>query len=247
MRLRGRNSAEPQFILHSITLNLRVFLCQYFSDTLYSVCENCTIYLIRHGETEWNVEKRMQGHADSSLAQKGLEQARRRAESLKHIQFAAFYSSDLLRAKRTAEIIALDHQLTVTTSELFRERHFGPHEGQLVKDYDAELTALLDKRLQLTDEELDKYELFEGYETDEKVAIRFVKILRELATAYLGKTIGVVTHGGALRVLLRRFGYASHTQLRKGSVENVAYIKLESDGVEFFVKDTEGIELGQVG
>lgn len=83
--------------------------------------------------------------------------------------------------------------------------------------------------------------------TDEKVATRFENILRELATAYLGKTIGVVTHGGALRVLLRRFGYVSHTQLRKGSVENVAYIKLESDGVEFFVKDTEGIELGQVG
>lgn len=208
--------------------------------------KNCTIYLIRHGETEWNVEGRMQGHADSPLTQKGLEQARRRAESLKHIKFAAFYSSDLLRAKRTAEIIALDHQLTVTTTEKLRERHFGPHEGRLVKDYDLELKELLDKRLQLTDEELDKYELYEGYETDEKVATRFVKILRELATAYLGKTIGVVTHGGALRVLLRRFGYASHTQLRKGSVENVAYIKLESDGVDFFVKETEGIVLGEI-
>ena len=208
--------------------------------------KNCAIYLIRHGETEWNVEGRMQGHADSPLTEKGLDQARVRAESLKHIQFAAFYSSDLLRAKRTAEIIALDHQLTVTTSELLRERHFGPHEGRLVKDYDLELKELLDKRLQLTDEELDKYELYEGYETDEKVATRFVKILRELATAYLGKTIGVVTHGGALRVLLRRFGYASHTQLRKGSVENVAYIKLESDGVEFFVKETEGVMLGEL-
>jgi len=207
--------------------------------------KNCTIYLIRHGETEWNVEGRMQGHADSPLTQKGLEQARRRAESLKHIQFAAFYSSDLLRAKRTAEIIALDHQLTVSTTEMFRERHFGPHEGQLVKEHDAELKDLLEKRLQLTDDELDKYELYEGYETDEKVATRFVKILRELATAYLGKTIGVVSHGGALRVLLRRFGYASHRQLRSGSVNNVAYIKIESDGSDFFIIETEGIDLGE--
>lgn len=208
--------------------------------------KNCTIYLIRHGETEWNVEGRMQGHADSPLTQKGLEQARRRAESLKHIQFAAFYSSDLLRAKRTAEIIALDHQLTVTTTEMLRERHFGPHEGQLVAEYNQQLKDLLDKRLELSDDELDQYELFEGYETDEKVATRFITILRELATAYLGKTIGVVTHGGALRVLLRRFGYASHLQLRQGSVQNVAYIKLESDGVDFFVKETEGIVLGSI-
>ena len=188
----------------------------------------------------------MQGHADSPLTQKGLEQARQRAESLKHIQFTAFYSSDLLRAKRTAEIIALDHQLTVTTTEKLRERHFGPHEGQLVKDYDVELKKLLDKRLHLTDEELDRFELYEGYETDEKVATRFIAILRELALAYLGKNIAVVTHGGALRVLLRRFGYASHLQLRQGSVQNVAYIKIESDGVDFAVKETEGVVLGEI-
>ncbi len=241
-----------QIVLLAYTLSSRYVTDVYDIQShdylvLYTrAVKNCTIYLIRHGETEWNVEGRMQGHADSPLTQKGLKQARERAESLKHIKFAAFYSSDLLRAKRTAEIIALDHQLTVTTTEMFRERHFGTHEGQLVKDYDAELKALLDKRLQLTDEELDKYELFEGYETDEKVATRFVKILRELATAYLGKTIGVVTHGGALRVLLRRFGYASHTQLRKGSVHNVAYIKIEADGTDFFVKETEGIELGEI-
>lgn len=208
--------------------------------------KNCTIYLIRHGETEWNVEGRMQGHADSPLTQKGLEQARRRAESLKHIQFAAFYSSDLLRAKRTAEIIALDHQLTVISSKLLRERHFGPYEGRLVSEYDAELRELLDKRLELSDAELDTYELYEGYETDEKVATRFITILRELATAYLGKTIGVVTHGGALRVLLRRFGYASHLQLRQGSVQNVAYIQIEADGIDFKVIETEGIVLGAI-
>ncbi len=188
----------------------------------------------------------MQGHADSPLTQKGLEQARARAESFKQVQFAAFYSSDLLRAKRTAEIIALDHKLTVTTTQMLRERHFGPHEGQLVKDYDAELKELLEKRLHLTDDELDRFELYEGYETDEKVAIRFITLLRELATAYLGKTIGVVTHGGALRVLLRRFGFASHTQLRQGSVQNVAYIKIEADGIDFKVIETEGIILGAI-
>lgn len=204
------------------------------------------MYLIRHGETEWNVEGRMQGHADSPLTQKGLEQARRRAESLKHIKFATFYSSDLLRAKRTAEIIALDHQLAVTTTELLRERHFGPHEGRLVSEYDAELRELLDKRLELTDTELDTYELYEGYETDEKVAARFITLLRELAIAYSGKTIALVTHGGALRVLLRKFGYATQAQLRQGSIKNTAYIKLESDGTDFFVKETEGVVIGDL-
>lgn len=206
----------------------------------------CTLYLIRHGETEWNAQHRIQGNSDSPLTETGIEQARRRAESLKHLKFAAVYSSDLLRAKRTAEIIALDHKLVVKTSELLRERNFGRNEGKKYSEYQQEFGELLEKRVELSDQQHDDFSLYEGYETDSAIASRFIQKLRELALAHAGETIAIVTHGGALRVLLRKFGYATFSQLNKGSINNTAYIILESDGVEFTITETEGVELAEL-
>ena len=68
----------------------------------------CTIYFARHGETSWNVKKMIQGIKDIPLNKKGEEQAMMIGEKLKNIKFDAVFSSDLIRAKRTAEIILLE-------------------------------------------------------------------------------------------------------------------------------------------
>ena len=60
-----------------------------------------TIYIVRHGETKWNVKQLMQGHKDSPLTEKGIEQAEEIKKELKNIHFYRIFSSDLLRAKRT--------------------------------------------------------------------------------------------------------------------------------------------------
>lgn len=204
---------------------------------------NTIFYLIRHGETEWNVAGRLQGHSDSPLTEQGLAQVRARAKSLRHIRFAAFYSSDLLRALRTAEIIALHHGLSVVSREELRERHFGQYEGYKIDDYKQQLQEQLAKRRQLVDDQLNHFELFTGYETDEKLATRFTTILQQLTTSHLGQTVGVVTHGEVLRVLLRWFGYASQAQLESGEIHNVAYVKIELDDQQFRVIETEGVKL----
>ena len=80
-----------------------------------------TIYLVRHGETEWNTEGRLQGQKDSFLTAKGEKQAAQTAEKLKGVKFDAIFSSDLLRAKRTAEIIKLERQLEINTTKALRE------------------------------------------------------------------------------------------------------------------------------
>ena len=78
----------------------------------------CTLYLVRHGETEWNVKKINQGQSESALTEVGIEQAKETGEKLKHIKFDAIFSSDLSRTQRTAEIIKLDRELVIKTSEL---------------------------------------------------------------------------------------------------------------------------------
>jgi broad specificity phosphatase PhoE len=72
-----------------------------------------TFYLVRHGETDWNKQRIIQGQEDIPLNETGIQQAENAAKLMKSIPFDLAYSSDLMRAKRTTEIIALEHNLAV--------------------------------------------------------------------------------------------------------------------------------------
>lgn len=87
------------------------------------------IYLIRHGETDWNQAGLLQGQTDIALNAQGLEQAREAAERLKEVPFDIAFCSPLIRAKRTAETIIGDRKINLTTDERLRELNFGPWEG----------------------------------------------------------------------------------------------------------------------
>ena len=90
----------------------------------------CRFYIVRHGETEWNTKKIMQGHLDSPLTENGINQAANLANELKEIEFIKVISSDLMRAYRTAKIIAVDKDIAVTSTELLREINLGPFTGK---------------------------------------------------------------------------------------------------------------------
>src|SRR3989338_4494032 len=88
-----------------------------------------TIYLIRHGTTDWNEAGRYQGSSDIPLNQKGLEESKKTGESLSKIPFNAIYSSPLIRARKTAEEIARHHSLPIVFVEELKERSYGELEG----------------------------------------------------------------------------------------------------------------------
>lgn len=201
----------------------------------------CTFYLVRHGETEWNAKGLVQGHTDIPLNKKGETQAKGLAKRFKRIHFAAAFSSDLVRARRTAEIITLEKQIAVKTTKALRERCFGRLEGKDWTKSQGELELLWKKLTIITDDERKKHQL-EGAENNEEAMARFIPLLRELALAYQGKTVLVVTHGGIMRIFLHHVGFGNEKTLPAGSIKNTAYIKLPSDGVDFFVEETFGIE-----
>lgn len=200
--------------------------------------QNCTIYIVRHGRTDWNDKKLVQGHTDIPLNLEGQNSAKELAKQFRNIKFDKVYSSDLLRAKETAEIIALEHKLAVETTKALRERNFGELEGKS-HAVSQEIDKLLDS---LEDEIRYSYKFSSNMvmENDEEVMNRFITFLREIAVAHPGKTILVATHGGPMWMFLVKLGFYSY----KGyvSVANLAHIKLESDGVVFFIKETSGIE-----
>lgn len=91
--------------------------------------QSTEVLIIRHGQTDWNAAKRLQGHSDTPLNEKGIEQALALAETLREEKLEAIFSSDLQRARRTAEEIAKWHNLPVTVDPAFRERSYGAFEG----------------------------------------------------------------------------------------------------------------------
>lgn len=202
----------------------------------------CTFYIVRHGQTEWNVKRILQGHRDSPLTSDGVAEAKKLARLFKNITFAEVFSSDLLRAKRTAEIMAVEHQLIVKTSQLLREVNLGRFQGRAVAEFRRELKDLIATQETLSDEERFTFRLDETIETNEELMTRFITFLREVAVAYLGKKVLVVTHGGMIRTLLVHLGYGTFKTLEHGAVKNLGYIKLDSDGVDFFVRETKGVE-----
>ena len=156
------------------------------------------ILLIRHGETVWNEQGRMQGQHDSPLTPLGLQQARQLGRRLKHVSFTALYSSDLGRAHQTARCIADATGHDIVADEGLRERHFGIFEGMTnteIKNAYPDLYEHFARR--------DPHFCMPGGESASSFSVRCVGALESIALRHRGETIVVVTHGLVLDSLYR--------------------------------------------
>ena len=193
----------------------------------------CTLYLVRHGETDWNARKLIQGHKDIPLNEKGRVQAKKLADELKGIDFDKIYSSDLKRASQTAEIIAQERNLKVITSSNLRERDFGIFVGRTFVG-EKNLIKLI-KTLQKSIKEDSRIE------NDKNLLKRFAGYIKKISKNNLGKIILVATHAGTIRALLVSLGWGTYESLIDGCIDNLAYVKLLSDGKKFTIKETFGV------
>lgn len=202
-----------------------------------------TFYIVRHGQTDWNLKGVLHGgNAHTVLNQTGKEQAKQIADTLKPIHFDEIFSSDLDRAVQTAEIIAKDRKLTIKTTKALREKSYGRYEGRDRKEVQEELKHLFDEWNKLNGEEKMKFKIYDDGESDHEAVERFIRHLREIAIAYPEKTILIASHGGIMRYFLVKLGWATYDELATHGIKNAAYIKVESDGVDFFIKETHLIE-----
>ncbi len=201
-----------------------------------------TFYIVRHGETEWNVQGILQGQTDAPLTENGINQAKAIGKELEHIHFDGIFSSDLFRAHRTAQLMNLERKMAIKTTQLLRERNFGKWEGKPYTIFTTELKHLLDEFLSLPDDKKFTYR-YPDTESDEELVVRCLRFLRETAVAYPHKTFLVTTHGGIIRSLLIHLGYGTYVNVHPHSIGNTAYVKLETDGVDCFIKETKRITL----
>ncbi len=135
------------------------------------------------------------------------------------------------------ELLTIDRKLAINTTRLLRERTFGRYEGKSRDIFRAENKKLIKQYEALSEAEQWKFKYAEDMESNEETVTRLLTFIREVAVTYSGKSILVVTHGGVVRVLLRHLG----SELAKGVIDNAAYVKLRSDGVDFFMEETQGV------
>jgi broad specificity phosphatase PhoE len=169
--------------------------------------------VIRHGQSTWNASGRWQGHADAPLSDLGRAQAAAAARTLPPID--AIWSSDLERARATAEIIGNELGFTVQVDARFRERNAGAWTGLTRDEIEAGWPGYLSDHTRPA-----------GFERDDEVLARVLSGLTDLHAADPRAVVLVVTHGGVLRALERHCGEVDR------AFPNLGGRIFELDGVE---------------
>lgn len=155
------------------------------------------LVLVRHGQTDWNVERRYQGQTDIPLNDIGLQQAKKLAPRMKEWTFDAVYVSDLSRAWVTAEIITQGMGLDLQPDKRLREMGFGIVEGMVFEEMQTQYPEMVAAWL------ADRNKPPEGGEKQDDFTARVQSLIDDLKQKHDGQTVLLVAHGGPLRELLR--------------------------------------------
>lgn len=185
-----------------------------------------TLWLIRHGETDWNVAGRLQGHLEVPLNENGRRQARLLAEQLaKEPPFAALYASDLGRAQETAGEVAAALGLPVTTRVELRERHFGVLSDLTLAEAEARHPDL-HARLRARDPDF----VPAGGESLAQTYARTVAALTSIAAQWPDGQVLVVTHGGIIDAAWRAANGVALSVKREFELHNASVHKVPWSG-----------------
>ena len=159
------------------------------------------LYFIRHGQTDWNIVKRLQGATDIPLNENGEELARKTGEGMKNIPFDLIYTSPLKRAYRTAELVRGDRDIPIILEERLREICFGDYEGLISK---SEGYSIPDLEFSNFFKKPESYKIPPNGEALESLLKRTGEFLEELKSKdeLQDKTILISSHGAAVRALL---------------------------------------------
>jgi len=190
------------------------------------------LFLIRHGETDWNRQDRWLGQMDIPLNDLGRLQAHRTAERLANEPIAAIYSSDLIRAVQTAEMIAERFGLEVILLKELREMDFGRWEGKTEK----EISGLFPEEYALHRTASWEFRPTGG-ESRRELYARVIRKVAELLEKHAEETIAIITHGGPCRMLLN---YILGSYLDLEDPPYIRAFEFDNCGVTILSRDNDG-------
>ena len=181
--------------------------------------------VVRHGETHWNLEARIQGHGDSVLTERGLAQAGAIARRLSGEAFDALVSSDLGRAMQTARAIGAMLDREVVADARFRERNFGSCEGITYPELHERFPEAFGRHLQDNNPDFR----IPGAETRREFYARIASAFEALAIERAGQSVLVVCHGGVLASLHRHIHGVPAGTLTTVDIPTAGYNRVTRD------------------
>lgn len=193
--------------------------------------------VVRHGETAWNAEGRVQGQLDIPLSDTGRAQARAVAQALAHESFDAVYSSDLIRVRETAQPTASLLRKQIVFTERLRERHYGVFQGITYLEARERLPADF-ARFKAKDPEYD----FGNGESLAGFQRRCLSVFEELLRKEKGRNVLVFTHGGVLEMLYRHATGRGLSTPRDFEIPNAALNRLEHAAGAWTVRSWAEVE-----
>ncbi|MGL4572785.1 MAG: histidine phosphatase family protein [Clostridium sp.] len=196
-----------------------------------------TIYLTRHGQTEWNIEKRLQGHGNSPLTAYGIDRAKELSKRIEELHIDSIYTSPIERAYKTAYLLKGNKEVEIKTHDGLKEMNFGDYEGRITEEVMMEnpkwdINAIMKGNLDMRAPK---------GETLREVRNRVKESMEEIIAENEGKTILVVAHGITLKAIMAFFeneekdnevmGQATLTKVVKDG--DVFKIEFKNDGSHF--------------
>ena len=160
------------------------------------------VLIFRHGETDWNVQERFQGHMDIPLNEQGREQARRLAPTLAQYKLEAVLASDLSRAHETGQIVARALSIPVFTDVDLREAHLGAAQGMTRPEIEFKFGLELATRWRSW-KAVDADISYPGGETGDAIRARAFRAMERFLRAQPFQIIGVASHGGVIRRVMQ--------------------------------------------
>jgi len=171
--------------------------------------------LVRHGETDWNAGKRIQGQIDIPLSTLGHAQARATGNALMNEGFAAIYTSDLTRARQTAEATAHLAKIPLQLDPGFRERHYGIFQGLTYTECEERYPAAYTSH-----KARDPRFAPAGGESLVDLAGRLAQAFDTIVRRHAGETVAIFTHGGVLDIAYRQAAGRALTTPRDFAIPN---------------------------
>jgi probable phosphoglycerate mutase len=192
--------------------------------------QSTRLCLVRHGETAWNAEGRVQGQLDLPLNATGLAQARSLARVLSKEKFSAIYSSDLTRARQTAQPTAGLLKMDVALTEDLRERHYGAFQGMTYTEASVRIPEGY-ARFKAKDPEYD----FDTGESLKDFNDRSLLFIQKVVQNHEGENLLLFTHGGVLEMVYRHATGRGLSTPRDFEIPNAAINRIEIGGAQWRV------------
>lgn len=189
------------------------------------------LYIVRHAETDGNIEKRLTGRKDYNLTEKGEKSAEKLAQRLSDVKFDALFSSSSNRTKKTIEPIAKQNNLPIVQLDDLCEMYFGNYDG-----WKWEEVNKINPEIKFRQNEINEISGIPNQESMEETSKRIYKCVKKICDENEGKTILICSHGVAIEAFLRKITQIPFNREReKYSQRNVALNVLTYDNEQFTI------------